>query len=340
MESKEDTATPLHEDAFETINPLSLSLQLDAAPMVPPGMGQPIVCSALPSSPAPDPSSDQYANWTPTDSSVPNPFETNHQMDLYEWFKVLIVGVTLFPIRFVLLLLTLLVALFICLLLGCCSGCRGAVGDGQPPSAAQWCALWPLRGCTRVLLWCFGFWWISVEDRTGGKFCSIMVLPLLCRCHCHSVFMTISVSLCLRLCFCVCACVSASLLLCLCLSVFSVCVSLLLSLGLCFCACVCLCFCVCVLLSVCPCEQFGRRSGRQRTRHPTGRCHLLLPRCSSLRRARRSCQDANLRRSHQGPWVGCMPLSTASLCATLPASLSTASLSNQGTSLRHLLSLD
>ena len=97
---------------------------------------------------------------------VPNPFAVQHEMNCYEWVKVVVGSLILVPIRLSVLLAVLLVWAFpLCMLLACCTACRGAP-DGAPPNCLQRCLLLPIRGGARVILWCFGFWWIRYDQLT------------------------------------------------------------------------------------------------------------------------------------------------------------------------------
>ena len=106
----------------------------------------------------------------PTEDDSPNPFEVNHDISACGCFWLILGSVFLLPIRVAVLLVNVIIGFILCLLLSCC--CRTSAED--PTTAGEKCLLVPLQGVARVFLWCFGFWWISVDDQSGGELAPIM----------------------------------------------------------------------------------------------------------------------------------------------------------------------
>ena len=135
-----------------------------------------------------------------------NPFENESISQMPLWWKIVqcSIGLTLFPIRFVLLIfvlipMTLLFLIPFCSCFDACcstklkksvsiaiseesktddptdieSGNMNDVNDdseaisSQPHSGCRRLAVYPIRLMARCTLWCFGFWWISVDKLKG-----------------------------------------------------------------------------------------------------------------------------------------------------------------------------
>jgi len=98
---------------------------------------------------------------------VANPFENDAKWTRYEVFKAVVVGLTLFPIRFVLFLVFLLLHLALCKLatLGFpLEVDRGCHRHGHPMAAWRRLLLAPVVVTNRGILLALGFWWISIKD--------------------------------------------------------------------------------------------------------------------------------------------------------------------------------
>ena len=78
--------------------------------------------------------------------------------------KTALVGVTLFPVRLAVAVLAVTTGLL-------CSRIASIGADPKTPkpSRARWLLMQPVRLCARAFLWCFGYWWISVDYKAGYK---------------------------------------------------------------------------------------------------------------------------------------------------------------------------
>eukprot|EP00301_Raphidiophrys_heterophryoidea_P021421 c5859_g1_i1.p1 GENE.c5859_g1_i1~~c5859_g1_i1.p1 ORF type:complete len:553 (-),score=108.57 c5859_g1_i1:190-1812(-) len=86
---------------------------------------------------------------------------------VYRVLKFIVIGVTLFPIRFLLLCICLLL-IWILLVFGTVGRKYSKqMEDAQPRNDWQLVMLRPIRFLCRVLLWCFGVWWIREDIHKG-----------------------------------------------------------------------------------------------------------------------------------------------------------------------------
>ena len=103
-------------------------------------------------------------------SRVVNPFAMKpYRWTLAQKAKLLVCGLTLFPIR----LLLLLVATPLMALLAM-AVTVGAAPD-RPLSTPRRLLLQPIRPAARLALWCFGYWWVHVERRPGSGGAAVIV---------------------------------------------------------------------------------------------------------------------------------------------------------------------
>ena len=105
-----------------------------------------------------------------------NPFENpGFRCTPYNVLKTILLGLTLFPIRLVLLILGIMFALLFALI--------GAIGysrapemkDDVPLSGCRRVLFLPCRFFARVCLFALGFWWVSVTDDRKGKHAPIII---------------------------------------------------------------------------------------------------------------------------------------------------------------------
>jgi hypothetical protein len=109
---------------------------------------------------------------------VEDPFVNHSITDMPCWWKYgvqVLVGITLFPIRLALLLFVVAPFILICLIpfSSCFNSCCGNkkvanAEDEQPHGCCRACWVYPLRVLNRLLLWCFGFFWIAVAKKKGA----------------------------------------------------------------------------------------------------------------------------------------------------------------------------
>jgi len=109
---------------------------------------------------------------------VEDPFVNHSITDMPCWWKYgvqVLVGITLFPIRLALLLFVVAPFILICLIpfSSCFNSCCGNkkvanAEDEQPHGCCRACWVYPLRVLNRLLLWCFGFFWIAVTKKKGA----------------------------------------------------------------------------------------------------------------------------------------------------------------------------
>ena len=92
-----------------------------------------------------------------------SPYEnTNDESKCYFLFKTILVGLTLFPIRFILLVTVLIIALPFSIIGGSCI--KNIRPENELPlGGCRRCVLLPIRLVCRIIVWCFGYWWIPVE---------------------------------------------------------------------------------------------------------------------------------------------------------------------------------
>ena len=93
--------------------------------------------------------------------TIVSPFTNTYSPPWYWRLVEGLVGVTLFPLRLVVLGTTVLMTIiFVIPLLKLSNACKCG------PCVRKLCLL-PLRLVCRIVLWCFGYWWISFKRREG-----------------------------------------------------------------------------------------------------------------------------------------------------------------------------
>lgn len=115
---------------------------------------------------------------------VENPFELESPWTRYEVFKAGIVGITLFPLRISVLLVTLSLQLLVAKIATIgfpLQEDRGCLYHRDPLSCWRSTLLVPIMFTNRLLLWCLGFWHIRIIDRRTDK--SIRPNLLVCAPH-------------------------------------------------------------------------------------------------------------------------------------------------------------
>lgn len=102
-----------------------------------------------------------------------DPFHNEYLATMPLWWKGVrcVVGLTIFPVR-VAVLLALVPITSACLVpfwpcLDCVLAIRGDVAEDRPHGRLRRAAVYPLRAVSRLLLWCFGIWYVRVERRPG-----------------------------------------------------------------------------------------------------------------------------------------------------------------------------
>jgi len=99
--------------------------------------------------------------------TVQDPFWNDSIATMPAWWMYgvqVLVGFTLFPIRLVVLLFIVLPLTLISLIpFSSCFDSKNS--HGQPHGCCRSCWVYPLRALNRLLLWCFGFWWISIDRK-------------------------------------------------------------------------------------------------------------------------------------------------------------------------------
>ena len=109
---------------------------------------------------------------------VADPF-VNHSITnmpcFWKYGVQVIIGLTLFPIRMAVLLFVALPLTLICLIpysacFNLCCGNKKPIteDDEKPLGVCRSCWVYPLRLLNRLLLWCFGFMWISIIRKPGS----------------------------------------------------------------------------------------------------------------------------------------------------------------------------
>ena len=102
---------------------------------------------------------------SPSIRTTVNPFQVPpHRYSCFTYLKAAIVGVTIFPLRVVVLLAALMVGA-VC---GALAGCGLDARNQQPPSRLQRLLLKPVALTARCLLWACGVWYLPVEYRPGS----------------------------------------------------------------------------------------------------------------------------------------------------------------------------
>jgi lysophosphatidylcholine acyltransferase/lyso-PAF acetyltransferase len=105
-------------------------------------------------------------------TKVLNPFKNNPKWNCYELTKRVVVGVTIFPIR-VIVLLMMIIVFWLVSSIGTLGAPlvedRGCFRHTTPFSRWRYFILWPITPLYRIFLWCFGFWWISFRDSRIDK---------------------------------------------------------------------------------------------------------------------------------------------------------------------------
>lgn len=103
---------------------------------------------------------------------VQNPFEIDNPWTPYEYFKAVVVGCTLFPIRLVVLIFAFLLQAFFARLVYIgvpLDNDRGCLYHKEQFSRTRELIRKPMYFTNRLILWALGFWWIKVDDRRKGK---------------------------------------------------------------------------------------------------------------------------------------------------------------------------
>eukprot|EP01006_Ploeotia_vitrea_P000434 TRINITY_DN103048_c0_g1_i1.p1 TRINITY_DN103048_c0_g1~~TRINITY_DN103048_c0_g1_i1.p1 ORF type:complete len:547 (+),score=39.40 TRINITY_DN103048_c0_g1_i1:52-1692(+) len=106
-------------------------------------------------------------------TAVPNPFTKDHRFTCWSITKMIIVGLTLFPIRLIAFILALF---FVGLPFGLLASINMPPHD-KPTGPCRRALLLPVRLACRILLWCHGVWWITVKDerRPGDTSCGLVI---------------------------------------------------------------------------------------------------------------------------------------------------------------------
>jgi lysophosphatidylcholine acyltransferase/lyso-PAF acetyltransferase len=112
-----------------------------------------------------------------------NPFRYNYRqhMGALQLIKMIIVGLTLFPIRIVVLIISLVLMTVSAKIRILCND----PGKGVPIKAG-WFSFWCLRFGSRLFMWSMGFWWITVDDRRleSDRHASQTKPPIIVANHC------------------------------------------------------------------------------------------------------------------------------------------------------------
>jgi len=96
---------------------------------------------------------------TPLQYTVVDPFENETPWSVYEVLKTLLVGVTLFPIRLAVLIVTVLIGWVFVIMSGLCLTPEEAAK--RPFSRLRRWLKQPMAVACRIIMWCLGFWWIK-----------------------------------------------------------------------------------------------------------------------------------------------------------------------------------
>lgn len=108
-----------------------------------------------------------------------NPFENDASCLLSEWIRCCVVAVTLFPLRLVVLLVSLVCGgLFITI-----AGLGFEKASYKPAKGVSWprtLLLKPVRLCCRGIMFAFGFWWIKEDFEDSEAEAAVLVVASHC----------------------------------------------------------------------------------------------------------------------------------------------------------------
>ena len=107
-----------------------------------------------------------------------NPFQNRTPLTIAEGLKMLLMT-PIGLLRIILIVLLLGIGLgFMCLATVCHNKeCDKATGDPQPLSRTRRNMLYPVKWCARLIMWCFGYFWVE-EHFHNGRACCCTTKPL------------------------------------------------------------------------------------------------------------------------------------------------------------------